>query len=163
MTNLSDPAFLEAFKRAHRTATAFGGAILAVLAVYLIVEEVVRAVFRPFAGFASLNEEAGLRYALYAAAVAAVVLLRLVHGALLRPRKSQEPAAALRNLVRASVVVLALAEAPAAIGLALFLLGGYNRDFYILLFVSLVLAFMYFPRRRAWEATLQNSRASCPY
>lgn len=163
MTNVSDPAFQETLRRAHKTATAVGGAMIAGLAVILLVEEVLRAALRPFTGFASLGRTPGFRYAGYATAVTAVVLLRVVHGALLRPRTSPEPAAAIRRLVRTGVITLALAEVPAVVGLVLFLLGGYNRDFYVLLFVSLALAFMYFPRRRAWEASLQDSRPSCPF
>jgi hypothetical protein len=60
------------------------------------------------------------------------------------------------------VAGLALAEVPAVLGLTLFLLGGYNRDFYYLLLVSLVLAFMYFPRASVWEARLASSQRICP-
>jgi hypothetical protein len=45
---------------------------------------------------------------------------------------------------------LALAEI-AVLGFVLFLLTGLSRDFYPLLFVSLFLAFMYFPRLRVWQ------------
>ena len=57
---------------------------------------------------------------------------------------------------------LTLAEIPAILGLVLFLIAGYNRDFYVLLFVSLFLLFMYLPRLKSWEDILKNRPASCP-
>jgi len=162
MTTLQDPAFEARLRRTHRTATIIGTAVLSALAVTAIIEEVVRASCRPFTGFAAVENFVVLRYAFYAAAVAVVILLRVVHGGLLR-RRSEEREAALRRLAQANVVTLALAEIPSVLGLALFLLGGFNRDFYVLLFVSLVLVFMYFPRRRTWERHLQDGRKACPF
>lgn len=49
---------------------------------------------------------------------------------------------------------MVLSEAPGILGLILFLLGGLNIDFYLLLFASLLLVFMYFPRRSGWEEWL---------
>ena len=50
---------------------------------------------------------------------------------------------------------------PAIIGLVLFFLGGLYKDFYVLLFVSLVLIFMYFPRLKNWEAYLADRPVAC--
>jgi hypothetical protein len=33
----------------------------------------------------------------------------------------------------------------------------------MLMFASLILLFMYFPRTRSWEARLQNAPRACPF
>jgi hypothetical protein len=38
----------------------------------------------------------------------------------------------------------------------LFLVRGLNRDFYALIFVSLILIFMYFPRLASWNEWLKG-------
>jgi hypothetical protein len=93
----------------------------------------------------------------------AVIALRLVHGRLVAAAvRTEDGAAAVRSLFRATVIGLALAEVPALAGLALTLLAGLNMDFYILEFVSAVLVFMYFPRAAAWESVLEKRRPVCP-
>jgi len=53
-------------------------------------------------------------------------------------------------------VTMILGEIPGILGLGLFLLSGYNIDFYVLVFASLLLVFMYFPRRTAWDEWLRD-------
>ncbi|MCK7583580.1 MAG: hypothetical protein MZV65_54010 [Chromatiales bacterium] len=52
--------------------------------------------------------------------------------------------------------MLVLGEVPAIVGLALFLVSGQALDFYKLLFVSLFLTFLNFPRAGAWEEWLKG-------
>jgi len=49
-----------------------------------------------------------------------------------------------------------MSELPALLGLFLFLLAGLNRDFYVLLIISVAVLFIFFPRRRAWEEWLAS-------
>lgn len=166
-TRLNDPNFLEDFRRIFRTASIIGLGMIVSLALYLALVEFIRARFRPFLGFLSGTLPEGsrpvLRYAFFAAAVASVVVLRFLHGRMLRKAASAEiPGEALKILSRTSSVILALSEFPALLGLILFFLAGYNRDFYLLLFVSLFLLFMYFPRLKSWEDTLQKHPPVCP-
>jgi hypothetical protein len=135
------------------------GSLLATLAV----EEIVRSRFSPFLGFARIGDRLAVRYGFYLAAAAAVVLIRVLNALGLRRTKAASPEALLGRLRTVALLTLALAEVPALLGLALFLVGGYNLDFYGLLFVSLILLFMYFPRPRTWEAHLQNAPPSCPF
>ncbi|MBM3294450.1 MAG: hypothetical protein FJY82_07980 [Candidatus Aminicenantes bacterium] len=150
------------FRQAHKTAKTIGAAMMTFPAAAILIVEFVRSNFRPFTGFGGAGHRTALRYALYVAAAASVILLRVVHGSLLRKRRSEDAPSALSRLVLANLTVLGLAEVPAVLGLALFFLGGFNRDFYVLAFVSLVLMFMYFPRRRTWESYLQGRNSSCP-
>jgi hypothetical protein len=50
-----------------------------------------------------------------------------------------------------SMISAALCEVPVILGWVLFFLSGNVRDFYILLFISLVLFVLYFPRFSNWE------------
>jgi len=131
-------------------------AIIGSLVIYLGLVEVLRAVDRPFRGFASFSNVQLLRYAVFGAAAVAIVLSRVLRGLLLRKRPGEDAKSALERLQRATFLTLILGEIPGILGLGLFLLSGNNIDFYILLFASLLLIFMYFPRRAAWEDWLRD-------
>ena len=144
--------------RVHlKSATLIATAIIASLVVYLGLVEVLRAVYRPFRGFATIANIQQLRYAVFGAAAAVIVLIRLLRPRLLRKKAPREDAkTALHRLQRAAIMTLVLGEIPGILGLGLFLLSGYNIDFYVLVFASLLLVFMYFPRRTAWEEWLRD-------
>ncbi|MBN1938877.1 MAG: hypothetical protein JW843_04780 [Candidatus Aminicenantes bacterium] len=167
LNRLNAPDFLADYRRAFRTALIIGAGMIAGLAFYLALVEFVRSRFRPFLGVLSESLPEGsrpvLRYAVFGLAVVCVLILRFVHYRMARKAaEAAEPNAALAVLSRMNAVVLVLAETPALLGLALFFLAGYNRDFYILLFVSLFLFFMYFPRLKSWDDALQKHPSICP-
>jgi F0F1-type ATP synthase membrane subunit c/vacuolar-type H+-ATPase subunit K len=150
------------FDKAFATSRFLGLTFAVCLMFYLLLEEIVRARFRPFLGFARGIDVVRLRYFGFAAAVALVIALRIVHSRILAAAARADGPRAVRSLFRVAVISLALAETPALIGLVLFLLAGLNKDFYLLLFVSIVLVFMYFPRKAAWETVLDKRRPVCP-
>jgi protein-S-isoprenylcysteine O-methyltransferase Ste14 len=164
---IQDPVFLEKLRRIYKTTTILAGGMVGGLAVYLLLAEIIRAQKRPFLGYlnATLSGDSRMtiRYAVYGAAVAIVLLLRLINGRQMRSLGNLSPEAGLARLQRAGILALVLAEIPSLLGLALFLAAGYNRDFYVLLFVSLFLFFMYFPRLKNWEDILQKNRSSCRF
>jgi hypothetical protein len=88
-------------------------------------------------------------------AAGVILLILLVRPRLFRVDPRQDSLAGLRRLQRAALLVLVLGEVPAILGLGLFLVGGNAADFYKLLFASLVLTFINFPRRAAWEEWLK--------
>ncbi|MBN1272078.1 MAG: hypothetical protein JXB26_07370 [Candidatus Aminicenantes bacterium] len=135
--------------------------ILASLAVYAIIVEIIKARFQPFSGYVPLQNPFLIRYILYAAAATQVIIIRILRGVFLRKNRQQDPEKLLGNLFRTSLITLALCEVPALIGLVLFFLGGFTKDFYILLFISLILMFMFFPRKNTWESWL-NYHSSSP-
>ncbi len=135
----------------HRTAAILAAAALASLLLYvLVVELILRKGLRPDIALQP-DSAALMRYALYGAAVLTVVLIRVLRGLILRKRPGEDAAVLGRRLLRASVLTATLSEAPALLGLVLFLTAGLNRDFYILTAVSLVLMFMFFPRLSHWR------------
>jgi hypothetical protein len=143
--------------RAHlKSVILIATAIIASLVIYLGLVEILRAVYRPFRGFATLANIQQLRYAVFGAAAVVIVLIRLLRPRLLRKAPREDAKTALHRLQRAAIVTMVLGEIPGILGLGLFLLSGYNIDFYVLVFASLLLVFMYFPRRTAWEEWLRD-------
>jgi len=141
----------EEARRLHRTASLIGIAVGASLILYLIIAEFLRNYFRPFHGFASLPNLQTLRYVFYALAIGEVIAIRLLQGFLLKRSPGDDARTTLFKLFRTSIATVCLSEVPGFLGLALFLLGGLNKDLYALLAVSMVLVFMYFPRLKSWE------------
>jgi len=152
---------LSGLRKAYRTSSLVGAAVIASLFLYAVVVEVGRAWLKPFLGFARVENALVLRYAFYAAAIVIVISSRILNSLILRKSRQADPKAVLRKLSLAAIVSMALGEGPAIMGLALFLLGGFSRDFYMLLIVSLFLEFMYFPRLRNWEDYLKDLPLSC--
>jgi uncharacterized membrane protein YfcA len=139
-----------------KSATLIATAIIASLVVYLGLVELLRAMYRPFCGFATIANIQQLRYAVFGATVAVIVLIRLLRPRLLRKAPREDAKTALHRLQRAAIMTMVLGEIPGILGLGLFLLSGYNIDFYALVFASLFLVFIYFPRRTAWEEWLRD-------
>ncbi len=140
-----------------KIATAIAGSVVASLFIMFAAEEVIRAVFRPFRGFAGFK--GGLlvvEYAFIGLAVVVIVLIRGLRQALLVRRPGEDVKSAIHRLQRISVITAVLGEVPAIGGLVLFLLTGLNFVFYALVFASLCLVFIYFPRLASWEEWLKG-------
>lgn len=148
-------------KKAFASARFTGAAFIACLLIYLVLVEYIKSRYRPFAGFARVGSPQTLRVVLFAAAAAGVVLLRILNGRFQKKRAGPGRAEMIPALFRASLMSLTLAELPALLGLALFFYAGLYKDFYVLLFVSLVLVFIYFPRLKNWEAYLADRPVAC--
>ncbi len=160
---ISPSAFADGFAARLRAAKAVAWAQMFGLLIGLGAVEAVRMIIRPFFGLAALGAaRTPLRYGAFLAAAAVVLAIRRLNGARLNPRPGESEAAWLDRFSSAAILGLALAELPSLLGLGLFLLGGYNRDFYALLAVSLVLLFMYFPRASAWQARRDARGRVCP-
>jgi hypothetical protein len=143
-------------KRGFRTTLIINWALVASLFTYALMVELIKAQLRPFAGFASGLRPENWRYIFYGAGIGAVVLVRLINRALLKTAPDEGAHQLIARLGRAAVMTAAVGEIPAVLGFALFLLTGFSRDFYILMFVSLFLEFMYFPRLKVWQDTVRE-------
>ena len=55
------------------------------------------------------------------------------------------------NLPQTAIIIFALCESVAVLGLVLFLLAGNALDFYILMTVSLGFFYLFFPKYDQWE------------
>jgi hypothetical protein len=150
----------EMMKRSYRAAVIVGVSITLMLVFYAGAVEVIRATQKPFQGFGALPASALLtfRYVIYGLGVVAIIAIRFLQQFLLKPAPMDDDKTTVGKLSRTAITTLALSEIPAVLGLFLFIASGLYRDFYILLFVSLFLLFMYFPRLRSWEDWLQKHR-----
>jgi hypothetical protein len=139
-------------KRVFRTTIITNGALVASLFLYAFMVELIRSQLRPFPGLlvSGLRNQT-LRYLFFGAAIGAVVLVRLAGRTLPKVTPGEDLHLLILRLSRTAVITSALGELPALLGFVLFLLTGFTRDFYILLFVSLFLEFMYFPRLSVWQ------------
>lgn len=130
------------------------GLVLAVMMYAVVVEQLGRG-FAPFHGFAPDVPVGVLRIALLAAAIANLVVGRVLRHKLGAAAPAITPtrdaSAVTRRLFTESVIELALSEAVAVYGLILFLLGGRPLDFYGFAALSLVAFALYFPRQSRWE------------
>ena len=146
--------FHDEVRRHLKTVSLVGWTIIASLLVYLGIAGFISVRFKPFHGFGAVADLRRLSYTLSALAIVVLVLLRILRQILLKKVPGEDGKTALHRLVRVTLLTLVLAEVPGILGLVRFLLGGLSLDFYVFIFVSLVLVFMYFPRRSGWEEWL---------
>ncbi len=104
------------------------------------------------AGRGAYSEMDWLRYPLYVVGMGLVLLVLAMRAWLLRPAMVRDRAAGsnaqayLNAIFAAHVVVFALAEIPAILGLALYFVAGYLRDFFALAVMALCAFAAVFPR-----------------
>mgnify|MGYP000064832041 CR=1 FL=1 len=149
----------EIIKRTHRIAALIGFSIFGAIVLYLVLVELIRARMAPFHGLypiTDLQTIRNLRYLFYGLAAASVLLARILQSLLLKKKPGDTPEDLLNKLHRTSLILVIMSELPALFGLILFLIRGLYRDFYILLGISVVVLFIFFPRRRAWEEWLAS-------
>jgi hypothetical protein len=143
-------------KKAYQSSLIINIGIVAGLVIYAVIVEIIKSKFAPFEGFVDFEQMALLRYIFYGLAVLQIFIIRFLRGALLRASPSDNSKTLVIKLSRASFATAALCELPAVFGLVLFFLGGHSRDFYLLLALSFVLVFLYFPRYRNWEEWIKT-------
>jgi hypothetical protein len=144
-------------KKAFRSTTLASGAVIVTLFIYAVIVEVIKSELKPFTGFLLMADKQVLRYLSYGLAILVVVLTRILGRTWLKGNPGEAPQVFIQKLSRAAVLTAVLAEVPAVLGFVFFLLTGAARDFYYLLFVSLFLEFMYFPRTKTWVEMIKNT------
>jgi len=129
---------------------------LAFIAFLVIIEEIIRYAYRPFYGYGKIafGQLSTFRYVIYAISVASLILMRLLQSIFTRMSPDIDFYQGLRRLTTGTLIPLCLAEVPAILGFVFFLLTGLSRDFYVLTIVSVILLFMYFPRKSFWQEKL---------
>jgi hypothetical protein len=93
-----------------------------------------------------------IRYTFYAISIVLVLAVNVVRGFALKhagPRDIEQLSA---RLTLVNVVTLGMADAPAIMGLVLYLGWRCHTDFYLLGLISLYLMIRHFPRYRNWES-----------
>ncbi|MFA5027167.1 MAG: hypothetical protein WC713_04780 [Candidatus Methylomirabilota bacterium] len=144
------------------------GAMVGSVLIYWIVVQVIRKIGRIPRGrdiFASVD---WLRYPLFvlgiAACVAVLVMRRKLFApdGLVRRARGQGLPEILSSLSSDQILVFAAAEVPVILGLALYFVGGYLLDFYIMAALSLLGFMLAFPSAAEWETALAGLPPSPP-
>jgi hypothetical protein len=141
----------EIIKKTHRIAALVAYSIFGTMVFFLILEELIRNKLAPFYGLYHGRNLQTWRYLIYGLSAAGIIIARLLQSVMLRKKPQNTPVDLVDKLYRATLVVTVMSELPALFGLVLFLIGGLNRDFYILLGISVIVLFIFFPRHHAWE------------
>ncbi len=136
-------------KKTYRTNKFIGFALAASLLVYALIVEVFK--FQEI----SLNLLPTplvdkLRFIFVFLSFAAYFIISYLNKKVLVKKPADTHEALLGKLTLANLISLALCELPAFFGLVLFLCSGNPRDFYLLLMLSLLLFYAYFPRYGFW-------------
>jgi hypothetical protein len=145
---------------AYRNAAITCGAMAVSTLLYAVAVVVVSISQAPFEGFAG-QMQSGVRLALWTSAVIVAGLIGIVRRRLLGRSPAGDQVAQARRLVSTSIIVAALAELPAVIGLVLFMLSALRADFYALFVFSLVLEAVYFPRLEGWRQWAAEPALGC--
>jgi hypothetical protein len=143
-------------RRTFRQTVIISGALTASLLVYAIMLEIIKTTLAPFPGFLQIAGGQMMRYFFYGVAVLVIILTRLLSRTPLRSGPEEGPFVFINKLARAAILIAAVSEIPAVLGFIFFIMTGTSRDFYFLFLVSLILEFLYFPRRRVWEELVSS-------
>ena len=144
------------------------GAMVGSILVYWIVVQAIRKVGQIPRGrdlFAAVD---WLRYPLYVLGVAACVAVLVTRQRLFHPKnvarraRGQNLPEVLSALSSNQVLVFAVGEVPVILGLALYFVGGYLLDFYILAGMSAAAFALAYPSAVEWEQALLRIRAFRP-
>ncbi len=142
-------------RRAYRETAVACGAMLASVVIYAVVVEVLGPRLSPAgAGGGHAAASDGLRYAFYLLAGAGGLVIPGVRRLAETGVRSGGPA----RLRVGALVAASLAEAPAVLGLVLFILTGRRADFYLFAAWSLLLQLFHFPRYEQWEEATRTRR-----
>ncbi len=137
-------------EKAYRINKIISTAMAGSLLIYVIIVEILK--FREISfNILPVPILDKLRFVFVFLSFAAYFIISFCNNKLLvkKPEASHEEL--LGKLARANLISLALCELPALFGFVLFLGSGNPRDFYLLLLLSLLLFYAYFPRYGFWS------------
>lgn len=149
---------MDDLKKAYQTSLIINIGVIFGLAIYAGIIEFLKSRDDPFEGFVDFQQIATLRYIFYGLAVLQIFVIRVLRGTVLRASASDDSKSLIIKLSRASIATAILCELPAVFGIVLFLMGGQSRDFYLMLGLSCILVFLYFPRYRNWEEWIKTRK-----
>jgi hypothetical protein len=144
------------------------GAMVGSILVYWIVVQVIRKVGQIPRGRDLFVAVDWLRYPLYVLGMAACVAVVVTRQRLFAPEnvlrraRGQNLPEVLSALSSNQVLVFAVGEVPVILGLALYFVGGYLLDFYILAGLSAAAFALAYPSAVEWEQVLVRIRAFRP-
>jgi hypothetical protein len=162
-------ASVDELKKCWKVTAFFAVGMIASVLVYAVVAEVIKR-SGPAPGFSGDREqEQMLRMILFAVAIGDALFSFIIKGVLLKSGAGLPPGmdenlvvpVLTQKLQTSTIVVMAICESVAIIGLVLFILTRQTGDMYILMALSLSLFFFHFPRLDRWQEFItENQTAS---
>lgn len=125
--------------------------MIAGLAVFVVVVEVLNRRPALMEGTAVTADVDVVRYVFYAIAIILVLAANVIRGFVIKGTNVTDVRSLAARLNVVNVFTIGLADAPAIMGLVLFLVWRRHTDFYLLGCISLYLMLRHFPRYREWE------------
>jgi hypothetical protein len=124
--------------------------------LYVVIVEVIKRVFAPFAGFATVDNNTAnlIKYVFIFLTFANYFIIKAIQKKILTQ--------SLTNLPQAAIITFAFCESVAVFGLVLFLLTGSTLDFYTFFAVSLFFFYIFYPRYEQWEKLLSSEGSPPP-
>jgi hypothetical protein len=141
--------------RTYREAQLVAWAFMATVAVHAAIVEFFLLKGETFTGFHPEKVAAHKDYFILGG-VLAFVIIRAVRTSILRGESTDTLGTLLGRLKTANMVVYAIAEVPAILGLVLFLFTGDRKDFYLLAVFSILAMILYYPKLNHWEVWLRK-------
>lgn len=167
-TGTLDPGSSQRLRASFRTLRVIYFGMLSSLLVYWIVVMLTRKVGSIPEGRGAYTETDWLRYPLYVVGAGLTVLVAVLRRRLLEPAMVRERATGsdaqswLNAIVTAFVIIFALAEIPAILGLALYFVGGYLTDFWVMSVFTLFAFASAYPREDRGAEILRALLAAPP-
>ena len=149
---------MDDLKKAYQTSLIINIGIIFGLVIYAVIIELMKSRYDSFEGFVDFEKITILRYVFYGLAILQIFFIRVLRGVFLRASASDDSKTLIIKLSRASIATAVFCELPAVFGLVLFFVGGHTRDFYLMVGVSFILVFLYFPRFRNWEEWVKTRK-----
>ncbi len=143
-------------KRIHKSSLIVYVALMVSIGIYFIVFEVLKSRIPDFQGILERFDLPWIRYAFYALGLLQIFLIKFIRETFTKSVTTVDEKTLISHLNKISTMSAALCEVPAILGLVLFFLSGSTKDFYVLLFISLALFVLFFPRYTNWEEWIKS-------
>ncbi|NOY07021.1 MAG: hypothetical protein GXO82_10420 [Chlorobi bacterium] len=146
-------------KKAYRLAMITSASLLFSMVFYVIIVEIIALQEKSILGERALM--VGIIRWLFIALVASISIgIRYIRSSMLRFDSSLSVGKRIGKLFKTTIMVTALCEVPAILGMVLFFIGGNRWDFYPFLFFSALLIVLYFPRFDYWQENASSHSSS---
>ena len=156
---------MERLGQYYRMATVIGYGMIGTLLIFTAVVETLKAMNHGTEGFLPPSALELLRYLLLGMTFIEFFMIRIVRKMILSgggrmsalSNQGDPLLSKVQKLFTAAIVTFALCESAGIYGLVLFIIGGSSFDFYLFVFLSLVLFAVTFPKYPQWEEWVNSN------
>jgi hypothetical protein len=156
---------MEKLGQYHRMATVIGYGMIGTLLIFAAVVETLKGMNYETKGVLPPSALEILRYLLLGITLIEFFMIRIVKKMILSGRGRMSALSSqgdlllskVQKLFTAAIVTFAFCESAGIYGLVLFIIGGNSFDFYLFMFLSLILFAVYFPKYPQWEEWVNST------